>query len=342
MVEVGTGIDNTLFRFVPASYNPDDPKTWLKSNGEGNFFSAGLTNQRAQIQRGLLQFDLASAGIPAGAVVDSVSLRLYVVDVPTQSPYPNPDFWLVALPSFAQHWGEGTSRANLPGSGAGSGANATAGDATWYHTQYDPTNLDQYNPANTPPWSYDGTKPGFWPDAPVLTPAGLTFPGGQGALGDSPVTPLLLSAGYDPAGVDLGPGVGFVDWSTSQMAEDVQGWLDDPASNFGWIVLGIEDQTSSKRSFASFENTGFDPEDGTPYLPTLFVEYHEAAVPEPSSLALGLVAVLMGGAALGWSRRRGIVGVRHRRRLAPRDGFSTRGASGLRCGLRWKWRRARG
>src|SRR5262249_58240647 len=33
-------------------------------------------------------------------------------------------------------------------------------------------------------------------------------------------------------------GVGSYTWgSTSQMVTDVQGWLDTPGSNFGWIVL---------------------------------------------------------------------------------------------------------
>lgn len=310
IVAVDQGIDNTLFRFVPSSYSPSDQKTWLKSNGSGNFFSAGLTNQRAQIQRGLIQFDFASAAIPSGAVVDRVSLRLYVLDVPTQTPLANPDFWLIALPAFDPLWGEGTSSANLPGSGAGSGANATSGDATWYHTQYDPANPDHYNAANTPPWTYDGTKAGFWPNESITTPAGLEFSGGPGALGDSPLSTrvggldlLNADSAYAAAGMDLSGNKEFVTWSTPQMASDIQYWLDNPSANFGWLVLGVEDQLSSKRGFASFENTGSDPLDGRLYRPTLTIEFHDPAVPEPATL---LVWAGMGAAGLlaVWRRRR--------------------------------------
>src|SRR6058998_1843099 len=36
--------------------------------------------------------------------------------------------------------------------------------------------------------------------------------------------------------------VGVYTWSSSQMRADVQSWLDDPASNFGWLVLGDESE----------------------------------------------------------------------------------------------------
>ncbi len=50
-------------------------------------------------------------------------------------------------------------------------------------------------------------------------------------------------------------GLGSYTWaSTAQMVTDVQGWLDDPASNFGWVLIGNEaDQATTKR-FNSREN----------------------------------------------------------------------------------------
>lgn len=302
VVEISTGVDNTLFRYLPANYTANQ-NTWLKSNGEGNFFSAGRTNARDEIQRGLLWFDLAGAAVPAGAVVQSVSLRLYVIDVPQQA-HPLPDVWLVALPALAQTWGEGASSANMPISGAGRGANAQAGDATWFHTQYDPADPAHYDAASLPasPWTYRAGQPGFWSDAPMTTPAGLAFPGGPGALGDAPVT---LPGWYAPAGVDVRNDLGFVTWSTPQMALDVQAWLDDPSANFGWIMLGIEDALS-KRSFASFEHPG-DPFTGEPWRPTLTIEYSLGAsvVPEPGTLALGLLgAGMLVACGLARARRR--------------------------------------
>lgn len=44
-----------------------------------------------------------------------------------------------------------------------------------------------------------------------------------------------------------------VSWSSAQMAMDVQGWLESPESNYGWIVVGIEDITSTAKQLHSRE-----------------------------------------------------------------------------------------
>jgi hypothetical protein len=47
-------------------------------------------------------------------------------------------------------------------------------------------------------------------------------------------------------------GIGFDSWgSTSQMVTDVQSWLDNPGSNFGWIVLGNETTPRTAKGFDS-------------------------------------------------------------------------------------------
>ena len=38
--------------------------------------------------------------------------------------------------------------------------------------------------------------------------------------------------------------IGQYTWSSAQMVADVQGWLDNPASNFGWLMLGDESTKS--------------------------------------------------------------------------------------------------
>jgi hypothetical protein len=43
--------------------------------------------------------------------------------------------------------------------------------------------------------------------------------------------------------------------STAQMVADVQGWLDAPATNFGWIVLGNEAHETTAKRFASRQAT---------------------------------------------------------------------------------------
>jgi hypothetical protein len=49
-------------------------------------------------------------------------------------------------------------------------------------------------------------------------------------------------------------GNGFYTWSGPQLLADVQAWLDNPSSNFGWILVGPENVTSAKR-FDSREST---------------------------------------------------------------------------------------
>jgi spore coat protein A len=59
-------------------------------------------------------------------------------------------------------------------------------------------------------------------------------------------------------------------WSSATMASDVQGWLDAPATNFGWIVVGDEARSSTTRRFSSREGSvppalmiDFDPPAGS-------------------------------------------------------------------------------
>ena len=66
-----------------------------------------------------------------------------------------------------------------------------------------------------------------------------TNPGGDFAAAPSAV----LSVGA----------VGFFTWSSAQMVADVQAWLDDPSTNFGWMVRGAEGLASTRR-FDSREN----------------------------------------------------------------------------------------
>ena len=50
-------------------------------------------------------------------------------------------------------------------------------------------------------------------------------------------------------------GNGTYVWSAAQMATDVQNWLDNPASNFGWVVIGNETTPESAKRFDSRQNT---------------------------------------------------------------------------------------
>jgi hypothetical protein len=97
-------------------------------------------------------------------------------------------------------------------------------------------------------------------------------------------------------------GNGFYSWgSTPSMVADVQAWVDNPASGFGWLVMGNEEVEASAKRFDSREN----PEEA--FRPALVIEY--SYVPGPLGAAVLMVA---GGVAAtrGFPRSRG-------RRSAP-------------------------
>ena len=196
--------DNTLI---------EDPAGAL-SNGAGDIF-VGQNSKGNLVRRGLVAFDVAGS-IPAGAVIHSATLTMYVTqtqvgDVP------------VGLHSVLANWGEAGS------SGAGTGGPAQPGDATWLYTFY-----------NGQTWTNAG--------------------------GDFRATASAIQT--------IGAQAAFYQWtSTLQLVTDVQGWLDQPGTNFGWLLQADELQTTAKR-FASRE--GAVPTQ----RPLLTVAYTEPAPPQ--------------------------------------------------------------
>ncbi len=136
-----------------------------------------------------------------------------------------------------------------------SGQAATAGEATWVYSFYTNTS-----------WSTPGTA------------AGVDY-------ASAPSATNFISVG----------GVTNTWASTPALVNDVQSWLDNTATNFGWIIVSDGEFTvQTARRFASRENLqGRGPK--------LFVDYTVAPVPEPATITLGLL-----GAAIVWgaSRRR--------------------------------------
>jgi len=55
------------------------------------------------------------------------------------------------------------------------------------------------------------------------------------------------------ASQSVGP-LGQYTWSSAQMVADVQLWLDNPASNFGWLVLGDESAAATSKRFDTRES----------------------------------------------------------------------------------------
>src|SRR5207248_7042918 len=66
--------------------------------------------------------------------------------------------------------------------------------------------------------------------------------------------------------------VGMYMWSSPQMIGDVQSWLTNPATNFGWLVLGDESDTLTAKRFDTRESAS---------PPVLTIQY-TPGVPRPT------------------------------------------------------------
>ena len=133
-----------------------------------------------------------------------------------------------ASSSFGLHrvlkpWGEGDKTSPDP-IHPGLGAPATSGEATWSHRLAFTTNT----------WTIPGgaATNDYVPEISAET---IVY-----GLGDSPYT--------------------F--FSTPRLVADVQAWMDDPATNFGWMLICRSEEVNfTARRFASREDAG-----GEPYL----------------------------------------------------------------------------
>lgn len=144
-------------------------------------------------------------------------------------------------------WGEGTQTASNPGS-PGQGAPAATGEATW----------------NSPL---------------ALTGATWASPGGQSGTDFAAAS----SAGQSIYSTANSPYF----FTSSQLAADVQLWLDNPSANFGWMLLANDEGPNfTARRFGSREDAINAPQ--------LLVQF--TAVPEPS-------AVVLAALGAGWLMR---------------------------------------
>ena len=74
------------------------------------------------------------------------------------------------------------------------------------------------------------------------------------------------------ASQSVGP-VGQYTWSSAQMVADVQSWVDSPATNFGWLVLGDESTIATSKRFDTRESAS---------PPVLTIQYVPASRPRPT------------------------------------------------------------
>jgi hypothetical protein len=217
------------------------------ADGSGDFIWVSVTAE-GLVRRMLVKFDVSA--LPRGAVVRQVTLTLYESRAR--------DEHAVTLHRLLASWGEGTSNAG----GAGNGAPAAPGDATW---------VNRFQPGQ--PWTTPGGD--FDPVASATRVVGLpntTYSwGGEPYVSGDPVPRIV---------------------------RDVQGWVDAPGSNHGWIFIGVEAGLQNAKRFESRNNAT------SVNRPRLTVVYgppdpagQNADVPVPP-WALGALAALLVGARI--------------------------------------------
>ncbi|HWB13200.1 MAG TPA: DNRLRE domain-containing protein [Pirellulales bacterium] len=210
------------------------------SNGAGETFFVGRTNQGSPADLRRGLIQFDTSSIPAHSVITDVKLTLSFDRTSDTIDR------AVSLHRVLQDWGQGTSNAGGTGNGGGGGAGApaTQNDATWLYTFY-----NSALPSASPTWNTPGGD--F-----VSTASASTI------IGEIQNSAIPYT------------------WSGPGMIADVQSWVDNPGTNFGWLVLGDESTNGTARRFDSSDNSiGGD-------RPVLVIDYTTPVVPEPGSLTL--------------------------------------------------------
>ena len=87
-------------------------------------------------------------------------------------------------------------------------------------------------------------------------------------------------------------GLSIYTWSSAQMITNVQGWLNTPATNFGWVIIGAEGTPGSAKRFSSRTNPI------VPDRPALTVTY--STTPLPISMVYFKAQAQNTGTKLNW------------------------------------------
>jgi hypothetical protein len=222
--------------------------------GTAGIFSGA--NNLPSKRRGFIAFDILKSdtnpgGVPAGSIITGAELSMYLANAP------NPNSQTIGLHRMLFDWGENINDTSSPAvGGAGNGVAAAAGDATWNESFF-----------GTTTWSSLG---------------GSIGPGAAGAFSSTASVSTTVSGPIDNQHKWL---------STAGLISDVQSWLDNPSSNFGWAIINAnETSTQTMKAFYSRQATVNTGGSGTTINPTwrpmLIITY----VPEPGTEVLILVA----------------------------------------------------
>ena len=203
----------------------------------------------SNVKRGLIEFNVASA-IPAGATITGVSLQMTVGQVAGSAGGSVTNFGPVQTMSLydePQAWGQPTNTVGASSFG-GHGHGA---------------------PAQTG-------------DATWNTAAWSTTPWNVAAGGNWTSSSVDLADALVPGTTSY-----VATWSSPALAMEVQGWLDDPASNNGLLIKDQDEVTGT--TFRAFWGEQGAINAGNPsWAPDLSVTYTDSSspVPEPATVAL--------------------------------------------------------
>jgi hypothetical protein len=228
------------------------------SSGAGNGLIVG-TNAQSSPRRASIAFDVAGS-IPANATIQNVQLNLILGAVAGGGgPGGGPATATIGLHELLANWGEGTTQQQNPPNDNLGGQGQGAAAGNGDVT-----------------WNSNFHSTSLW-----------GAPGGDfaGSASASAVVGTTLN--------------GMNSWlSTPSLVSDVQGWLDSPGSNFGWLMVNADEATANTgRTFYS-RNVAT-----AAFHPQLEITYE--AIPEPSAatIALAGVAACVMASAGGRTRR---------------------------------------
>lgn len=236
-----------------------------KANGLGPGLFTGTDGQN-NMKRSLIQFDLATAGIPADAIIDNVTMRLSLGQVPPSGGLSQ----TIRLFNLSQSWSEGSSGSptSTTISGSGPGYARVNGDSTWDYSNY----------------HSDATRAIKWQQDDMELHGGNFL---SPEHGSSTFTTFASGSTFS--------------WSSAAMAADVKSWLNNPSDNNGWLLKS--DEEAVPRSVLGFWSKDGAAATGNPALaPTLEINY--SPIPEPQTWGMMMAGLALLGWRAGRSKSR--------------------------------------
>ena len=210
-----TGLSADVVQLAPSKDNTLYEESGDRSFGAGKYTFMGMTGGDMSIDPSLRRTLLA---FDLTSIPANAVINSVEISLTIDQVPQSATTDFARLHRLTRDWGEGASDTLGPG---GQGAPAKQGDATWTHTFCD---LD--------------------PDLPCSGTETWNTTGGDFVEAESASTPFGNSS---PETITF--------TSTEALITDVQSWVKNPASNFGWILLGDENTEKNARRMASREST---------------------------------------------------------------------------------------